>query len=123
MNFVAKNLSDKQKLFLEVLFHEGINGDVQKAKVAAGYSSTYANSSLIASLKDEILERTKDYLVSVGPQAAMSLSGVLRNPTELGARNSIAAAKDILDRMGAVRSETVNLQSDGIFILPPKGEG
>ena len=40
----------------------------------------------------------------------------------MGARNSIAAAREILDRIGLVKKEQIEVtnKGGGMFILPPK---
>jgi hypothetical protein len=40
----------------------------------------------------------------------------------MGARNSVAAAREILDRTGLVKKEQVEVTGpeNGLFILPPK---
>lgn len=47
---------------------------------------------------------------------------VLDDPSSMGARNAISAAREILDRTGLVKKEQVEVTgtSGGIFILPPK---
>ena len=47
---------------------------------------------------------------------------VLDDPTAMGARNAVAAATQVLDRVGIVKKEKVEVTSDtgGLFILPPK---
>jgi len=49
---------------------------------------------------------------------------VLDDPSALGARNAISAAREVLDRTGLVKKEQVEVTSNtgGMFILPPKAE-
>lgn len=115
-----RELTNQQKIFLEVLFSEGVDGDVVEAKRLAGYSDNYATSLLIKSVEEEILEATRGYLSRLGPLAAYSMGKVLRNPTELGVQNKIKAATDILDRIGITKTEKIDIAGSGIFILPPK---
>lgn len=117
-----RNLSEMQKLFLEVLFTDEVQGDFVKAKKLAGYSDNVATSDIVRRLKEEILEATRDFLARTGPQAAVSLHSALVNPTQLGLSNKINAAKDILDRIGIVKTEKIEVSNPGIFILPPKDE-
>ena len=117
---MAKELSEQQKIFLEVLFSEGVDGDVLKAKKLAGYSDNYATSTIIKNLEEQILLATKGYLARLGPLAAYSLGNVFKNPTEMGVGNKIKVAGDILDRIGIVKTEKVEVQGNGIFLLPPK---
>ena len=43
----------------------------------------------------------------------------------MGAKNAIAAAKEVLDRTGLVKKEKVEVETNGggMFILPPKTMG
>lgn len=116
---MAKTLTDQQKLFLEVLFDEA-GGDVVTAKKMAGYHPTYPTSSVMKTLQDEIVEATKTFLARNGPKAAIGIVGVLTNPTDLGVKEKLAAAKDILDRVGVVKTEKLDITSNGVFVLPAK---
>ena len=46
----------------------------------------------------------------------------LNDPSSLGARNAISAAREVLDRSGLVKKEQieVNNTGGGLFVLPPK---
>jgi hypothetical protein len=116
-----KNLTDNQKRFLEVLFEEA-NGDVVTAKKLAGYSDSTATTAIVEALKDEITEATRTYFSRIAPRAAVSMSNVLLDPTELGVKEKMAAAKDLLDRAGLGKVDKVDISSSegGIFYLPPK---
>lgn len=116
---MAKTLTDQQRLFLEVLFDQA-GGDVVKAKKLAGYHDTYPTSSVIKTLQDEIVEATKTFLARNGAKAAIGLVSVLDNPIELGVKEKMAAAKDILDRIGVAKTEKVDISANGIFVLPAK---
>ena len=117
-----RNLTEKQQKFLDVLFDEA-NGDVTVAKQIAGYSDGSATTEVIRSLKEEIAEATKEYLARVAPRAAFSMAHALNDPTELGIRDKMAAAKDLLDRTGYAKTEKMEVTApSGLFILPPKNE-
>ena len=116
---MAKTLTDQQRLFLEVLFDQA-GGDVVKAKKLAGYHDTYPTSSVIKTLQDEIVEATKTFLARNGAKAAIGLVSVLDNPIELGVKEKMAAAKDILDRIGVTKTEKIDVGANGVFILPAK---
>lgn len=118
---MTRPLTEQQKLFLEVLFEEA-NGDVVQAKKLANYSPTYPTSSIIKTLENEIIEATKQYLSRSGAKAAIKLVGILDNPTDLGTKEKLSAAKDILDRIGIAKTEKIDITSNGLFILPPKNE-
>ena len=118
---MARQLTDQQRLFLEVLFDQA-GGDVVLAKKLAGYSETYPTSQVIKTLKDEIVEATKEFLARSGPKAAFAVTGIVDNPVQLGAKERLAAAKDVLDRIGVAKTEKIDLGANGIFVLPAKKE-
>lgn len=117
---MAKELTEKQTLFLEYLFHEQVMGDFEKSKELAGYSPSTPVSWLLESLKEEIIERTKLYLAKNAPKAAFGVLDVLNSPSKMGQTVKLSAAKEILDRVGVVKTEKVEV-NQGAFILPPKG--
>jgi hypothetical protein len=61
-------------------------------------------------------------LAANGPLAAVAMTGVITDPTALGNRDRLSAAREILDRTGIVKTERVSVQTDsgGLFIMPPK---
>ena len=118
---MARNLTEKQQKFLEVLFDEA-GGDVVHAKKLAGYGEGTSTTSIVESLKDEIGDRTRSYFARTAPKAAMAMVGALYDPTELGIRDKMSAAKDLLDRAGLGKVDRVDVSSSsgGVFILPSK---
>ena len=115
-----RKLTEQQQKFLDVLFKEA-NGDPLKAKKLAGYSDNISTPTLLKSLKDEVLDLTKTYLALNAPKAAFALIGGIDNPTELGLKEKLGAAKDILDRVGVVKTEKVQVEAGpGLMILPAK---
>ena len=117
---MTKNLTENQQKFMAVLFDEA-GGDVVLAKKLAGYSDTTTTSTVIKGLRDEIAEATRDYMARVAPRAAVAMGNALVDPTELGIRDKMVAAKDLLDRAGLGKVDKVDVTSGGgIFYLPPK---
>ena len=117
---MPRELTEKQRLFLDVLFDKA-QGSIVQAKKIAGYSDGTSSSEIVRSLKDEINDATKEYLARVAPKAAFSMANVLDDPTELGIKEKIVAAKDLLDRTGHAKTEKMEVSSStGLFILPPK---
>ena len=115
-----RELTTKQNTFLQVLFDEA-GGDSSKAKVLSGYSEASSTSEIVRSLKDEILELTKEYLAVNAPKAANALINVLDHPAELGNQHRLNAAKELLDRVGIHKTDKVEVTTpNGIMILPPK---
>ena len=118
---MAKNLTDKQQRFLEVLFDEA-GGDVVAAKKLAGYNEASSTTAIVEALKDEIADKTRTYFARTAPKAAMAMVGAIHDPTELGIKEKMVAAKDLLDRAGLGKVDKVDVSSSsgGIFYLPTK---
>ena len=116
---MARVLNEKQLAFLDHLFGEA-QGNTRKAKILAGYAPESSTASIVKGVEEEIVERTKRYLVEHGPKAVIALMSVIEDPTQLGVQHKVAVAKDLLDRIGVIKTEKVEV-SQGAFILPPKG--
>ena len=118
-----KKYTEKQNAFLEALMGEA-RGNIRKAMDIAGYSKGTGASEVTVPLKEEIIERASMMLAMNAPKAAHGLLGVLDDPTEMGARNAINAAREVLDRTGLVKREKVEVTNNGggMFILPPKAD-
>ena len=57
------------------------------------------------------------------PKAAFAMVTGVDDPTQLGIRDKMAAAKDLLDRSGLVKTEKLQVESSGgVMLLPPKNE-
>lgn len=121
MTDTPKKYTEMQEKFLEVLMGEA-QGNIRRAMRLAGYKDGTKTSDVVNPLKDEIIERASLMLAMNAPKAAFGMIGVLDDPTALGARNQINAAKEILDRTGLVKKEQVEVKATGggMFILPPK---
>ena len=117
---MARQLTAKQQVFLNVLFDEAA-GSVTLAKKIAGYSDSTSTSEIVKGLKEEILEATQLYMARNAPQAAVAMAGALMDPTELGIRDKMSAAKELLDRTGLVKTEKMQVEaSGGVMLMPPK---
>jgi hypothetical protein len=115
-----RELTEKQQLFLDVLFEEA-EGDPLKAKKLAGYSDNVPTSSVTASLVDEIAELTRKFIAQSSTKAAYTMFKVMGATDMLGAKERMAAAKDLMDRAGFVKTEKVEVTtSEPVFILPAK---
>ena len=113
-------LTDRQRKFLEVLFDKA-NGDPVQAKLLAGYSEHSATSAIVASMKDEIMEETQLYMSRNAPKAAVAMVSGIDDPTQLGIRDKLGASKELLDRVGLIKTEKVQVEaSGGVMLLPPK---
>ena len=117
---MARELTDKQQKFLQVLFDEA-NGDVPLAKKLPGYAEGTSTTDIVTGLKEEILEATQIYMARNAPQAAVALAGGMLDPTQLGIRDKLSAAKELLDRTGLVKTEKMQVESTGgVMLMPPK---
>ena len=121
MDAPDKELTEKQAAFLEALLGEA-RGTIRAAMDMAGYAKNTKTTEVVGPLKEEITERAGMMLAMNAPKAAFGIVDVLDDPSAMGARNSISAAREILDRTGLVKKEQVEVSgnSGGIFILPPK---
>lgn len=114
-------LNEKQQKFIDVLYSEA-EGDPEKAKVLAGYSEQTRTNQILTSLQEELTKHTRTFLATAGQlKAAYAFVNVLGDPTQLGAKEKMQAAKEILDRTGITKSEQVEVKAESpVFILPPK---
>jgi|TARA_R110000824_G_scaffold99975_2_gene237652 hypothetical protein len=117
---VKRELTDKQQSFLKHLVET--QGDAKQAAQLAGYSSPY--HQIVKSLKSEILEITKEVLASSAPKAAFKLVEIMEsNRPIVQASNKLAAATTLLDRVGVVKVDRVDVNHNvggGIFLMPDK---
>jgi len=117
---MARALTEKQQKLLAVLFDEA-GGDIVIAKKLAGYSDATSSTEVLNSLKEEILDATSTYMARNAPKAAMAMVGALYDPTELGIRDKMSAAKELLDRTGLVKTEKMQVEAKGgVMLMPPK---
>ena len=116
----ARQLTEKQQLFLDNLIET--EGNAKAAAQLAGYSG--GHYQVLKSLKNEVLELTKDVLAHNAPKAAFKLLEIMDSDKPIPqASNKLVAAQSLLDRVGVSKSEKldINMQaSSGIFILPDK---
>lgn len=119
---MAKQLTEKQQAFLSVLFEEA-QGDPLLAKRLAGYSENVATSTVTGPLEEEIADLTRKFITRSVTKAAFAMSKVLQDPTALGNKELMAAAKDLLDRGGFVKTDKVEVKAETpLFILPAKND-
>ena len=114
-------LTPREEQFLEVLFAEA-NGDVPLAMELSGFPKTTSKQQLVGKLKEEILEAARTNLAGTAPLAIVSLLSVLSDPTHPGAKNKLAAVKEVLDRVGVVKEEkkVIDINQRVMFVLPAK---
>jgi len=122
---IKRNLTEKQENFLIALFSNG--GNISAALKKAEYSQ-HSRKDVLASLKEEIAERTKLMLNGAAVKAADNIvntmnieldNGIPTNRLELKYR----AAGDILDRVGITKRQQMDISGEikhGIVLLPGK---
>ncbi len=122
---VKKNLTQKQENFLTALFSNG--GNISEALKTAKYSH-HSRKDVLASLKEEIAERTKVMLSGAAVKAADNIiktmdvdvdAEIPTNRLELRYR----AAGDVLDRIGITKRQQIDVSGEikhGIVLLPSK---
>ena len=117
---MARKLSERQQKFLDALFAEAI-GNIKDAKIMAGYSPNSNNNEIIKSMKEEILDATQLFMASNAPKAAVAMVTGIDDPTQLGIRDKMSAAKELLDRTGLIKTEKVQVEaSGGVMLMPTK---
>ena len=115
-----RQLTEKQQKFLDVLFSEA-GGDMSKAIKLAGYAAHTTPSQIVKALKEEILEATQEFMASNAPKAAMAIASGIDDPVQLGLRDKMVAAREMLDRTGLVKTEKMQVEATGgVMLMPPK---
>ena len=117
-----KSLTDSQEKFLDALFGEA-QGNPKKAGELAGYSD-HSYPKVLRNLKQEIVSRAENYLAVHSARAATKMVNMLdEDGTTPHANIRLEAAKQILDRIGVVKKDSLDVNmkvAHGIFILPAK---
>ena len=121
-NKTTKTLTDKQQKFLDCLIEH--NGNAKLAAQEAGYSGNHYQ--VVKSLKNEIIDLATDILANSAPQAALKMVDIMNTDMPIPqVANKLQAAQTILDRVGVVKKERVEVDhktNGGVFILPAKKE-
>jgi hypothetical protein len=117
-----RSLTDSQEKFLNVLFGEA-QGNPKRAGELAGYSE-HSYPKVVQNLKKEIVERAESYLAVHSAKAATKIVNMLdEDGTTPHANIRMEAAKQILDRIGIVKKDQLDISMKslhGIFVLPAK---
>ena len=117
-----RSLTNIQEKFLDALFGTA-RGDPKKAGELAGYSD-HSYPKVLRNLKQEIVSRAENYLAVHSAKAATKMVDMLdEDGTTPHANIRIEAAKQILDRIGIVKKDQIDINMKamhGIFILPAK---
>ena len=117
-----RSLTETQEKFLDALFWEA-KGNLKKAGELAGYSE-HSYPKVVRNLKQEIISRAENYLATHSAKAASKMVDMLdEDGTTPHANIRMEAAKQILDRIGIVKKDQLDINMKalhGIFILPAK---
>ncbi len=117
-----RSLTNAQEKFLDALFGEA-RGNPRKAGELAGYSE-HSYPKVVRNLKQEIISRAENYLATHSAKAATKMVDMLdEDGTTPHANIRMEAAKQILDRIGIIKKEQIDINMKamhGIFILPAK---
>ena len=101
---------------------ESIKTLISNAQIIDGSGSEPYLGNII--LKDEIIEKAESVLAAHSPKAALGISRALTDDGSIpGANIRMEAAKQILDRVGLVKREKIDVNAKvahGIFVLPAK---
>ena len=118
---MTETLTPKQEDFFGALLGEAC-GNIRAVMDLAGYPRTTKSAEVVGSLKEEITERAGMMLSMNAPKAAFGIVDVLDDPSAMGARNAISAAREVLDLTGLVKKEQLEITSNsvGMFIFPAK---
>jgi len=116
-----KELTERQATLIDALMGKA-KGDIRKAMEIAGYSPSTTVREAIKPIREEVKDAAEMVISMNAPKAALGIIGVLDDPSALGARNAVSAAKEVLDRSGIVKKEQVEVTAPkgAMFILPPK---
>ena len=118
-----RKLTEKQNKFLDELLHNG--GHVKNAVLAAGYSEQ-SRSWLTRSLRDEIIERTRNMLATNSVKAANRIvEGLDADGTvplnQMDMR--LKTAESVLERVGLGKKQQIEMEVQimhVIVMLPSK---
>ena len=120
---MKKELTVKQKTFLDSLIE--CDGNAKQAAELAGYAEG-SYTSVVKSLKKEILDISEGILAQNAPKAAMKLVNIMDSDEPIPQANiRLQAVQTLLARVGLSNTDKLNLNvegSNGIFILPAKSE-
>ena len=112
--------NDQQKLFFDLV---AAGTPVRDATVEANYTYRYGYE-LIRNYKEYLLDCVEQQLVLYAGKAAKILTdGLSSEGTDMHEKTHTTNAKDILDRIGLVKKDRLNVtvdSSSGLVIIPSK---
>ena len=114
----TRKLTDKQEKFLEHLVDT--KGNLKLSAELAGYRGNHYQ--VLKSLKEEIIDLASNVLAREAPSAAFKLVEIMHSDEAVPQANvKLQAAQTLLDRVGVIKKEKLDVNvTGGIFILPKK---
>ena len=113
-------LTELQQKFIDALFGDA-RGNIAEAGRIAGVKEPYVMRD---KLKDVILDMLEHQLVLNGPRAVMVVEDAMDEVKSQvpGLPNRLNAAKEVLDRIGLVKKDKVQIDVNqgGVILLPAK---
>ncbi len=125
---IYKDLDERQKTLLEVMFsEEHWQKSLREKAILAGYPPQTNMTQVLCTdvMSKAVIEKTKQHLTMNGPKIAMSLLQVLDDPHNPGNSVTISAAKELLDRIGVVKQDKMEVEvniPNALLILPEKNK-
>lgn len=116
-----RELTEMQQKFLEALGGEA-KGKIREAMRIAGYSENVKTSDVVNSLVDEIKLVAERLMAMNTVKAVHGILDTIDRPDKIGAATALAAAKELLDRVGIVKKEQqqTQIKAGTVYILPAK---
>lgn len=114
-----KELSVEHQAFIDALLTT--RGNVTKAAELTGFSVQYGYR-LMKLLREHIIATAEEVLALHAIRATNVLIDGMEGDLEIGANNQIESAKQVLDRIGLVKKDKVEISgpAGGIFLFPEK---
>jgi hypothetical protein len=80
--------------------------------------------AVVASIKQEIMERAETYMALHAPFAAMETVGLVKDPTQVASKEKLNALKEVMDRGGLTKVDRHQITGDGsmgaVLLMPSK---
>lgn len=117
----TNKLTEQEEFFIDRFLEHGV---VAQACEESGLNRNSA-TWLMKRHKDAILERGKTKLMQFMPEAITELGGMLKDgATKSGATIRMEAIKQILDRVGLIKTEKMEVEGNvgGVMIIPMKAK-
>jgi len=118
----TKQYTENQTKFLDAMRDPENKGDIRTCMKIAGYKKGTPSTWLVKELKEELLSLAQELLAGASVKTAMSLTGLIDDPVNPAANTIIRAAESILDRVGIVKTERVEVEArvHNIALMPSR---